>query len=259
MTDWNLIVFRLVNGGSGHSWLLDSLLALALSNTLIKSAPIGALFLAAWFQRTDEAIASRRRQTLLLVLGATLLTVATTYLLSRVALQPRPYMRTARVLEFDGRELRGMDRWDFRHPLDNRARQRMTALQAGQIPPEDFYAFPSDHAGLFACLSLGLLMASRRLGVLACLWTASIILWTKVTSGMHAPQEVLAGVGIALGWLGLAWGCRAFLAGRLLERAAAASLRYPGLSAAMLFLVLFELVSTFDHAKAIASAVGKHW
>jgi membrane-associated phospholipid phosphatase len=67
---------------------------------------------------------------------------------------------------------------------------------------DEWSAFPSDHATLFAALAAGAWFACRRLGAILFVYTVIVILAPRVYLGMHYPTDVLAGalIGIAIAW-----------------------------------------------------------
>ena len=89
----------------------------------------------------------------------------------------------------------------------------------------------------------------RRAGIVAIAWTLCVILFSRIATGMHSPLDIVAGAGIGAGLL-LAlqfvfrrWG------DIVLRPLSGWTLRYPGLTGAFLFLVLFEAASTLENAR----------
>lgn len=69
------------------------------------------------------------------------------------------------------------------------------------------YSFPSDHAVMAGAVTMGVLLTSRRLGVVAAI-AASVMAFARVYIGAHFPLDVVVGLllGAAvalLGWLAL--------------------------------------------------------
>ncbi len=258
MPDINLWLFRSFNGVAGHSWYLDSVVALAMANELIKSATIGACFFAGWYPAAAPVDMLTARRSLLIALVAAIFTLATTTVISHAVLQPRPYLQAHKVYQLKGNQLEEMPRLTFRRPLDNRAQERELAFKAGNIPPNDLGSFPSDHAGFFMCLSLGIWLASRRIGVVALAWTLFVILSGKLITGMHMPLEVAVSCLVAVVWLiACHYFARTWFDG-IGDRIALWTTQHTSLTAAALFIALFEAASTFDHVKALIAAMGKH-
>src|SRR5437667_8835045 len=91
-----------------------------------------------------------------------------------------------------------MKRMPVRVPLDETSQKEYRALVNGDIESNDLGSFPSDHAGFFIAISLGIWLASRRLGFLALGWSAIVILGGKMISGQHTPLDIAAGVTVAI-------------------------------------------------------------
>ena len=71
-------------------------------------------------------------------------------------------------------------------------------------PTRDF-SFPSDHAVMAGAVTAGLLLVSRRLGLVAAA-AAVLMAFSRVYIAAHYPWDVLAGLGlgaavVVLGWL----------------------------------------------------------
>ena len=258
MPDLNEILFRAFNSLAGRSWVIDSFVALTTANDLIKSAPVGACFFAAWYGGTTLSATLAARRTLLVTLVAAFLTLGTTTALSHAVLSPRPYLRAHKIYQLRDRQLEALPRVAFRVPLDNRARQRELAFQTGDIPPTDLASFPSDHAGFFGCLALGTFLASRRIGGIALAWTFLVILSGKVIPGMHMPFEVAAGCLIAVAWLITCCYVTQTRLERISTQLTTWTTQHAALAAALLFLAIFEVASTLDHVTALLTPVVKH-
>jgi len=255
---FDLKAFQLVNSLGGRSWLLDSLISLSSANDLIKSAPVGACFCAAWYFGRNSQETTRARRALLIGLVAAFLALTTTTILSHTWFVPRPYLRTHDVYTLQDDHLQPVPKIEFRQPLDNRAVTRAKEASRGNVPPDDFGSLPSDHAGFFFGLSLAIVFASRRIGLMALAWTLLIILPGKVIPGMHTPGEIGLGCLIAAAWLAA---CHLLARTRLRwfeVQLVSWSQRHSAWGAAMLFLVVFEISSKLDHVKSLLEAVGKH-
>jgi len=147
---------------------------------------------------------------------------------------------------------------DSRAPLDSRSQQRLAALRQGSIPSGDWGSFPSDHAAFFFTLSLGILLASRRAGLVALAWTLLVILGGKVILGLHTPLDIAAAAAIAAAWLGIIWTLAKLPLGRPLDGLTAWTAKHAALSSALLFVVVFEISSTLEHVQELAGSIGRH-
>lgn len=60
------------------------------------------------------------------------------------------------------------------------------------------FSFPSDHATMAGAVAVGLLIASRRLGLVAA-GAAVVMAFSRVYIGAHYPQDVIAGLALGAG------------------------------------------------------------
>ena len=249
LSDW---LYLLLNGLAGRSWLLDTLISLPLDNNLVKAGPIGACFVYAWWSGGDEAETRRRRSTLLVTMASLLLAMAATKTIADHFFQPRPFVHAQQAWHLEEGKLVETPRLAYRQPLNGGVRNRYRALERGEIEQNDLGSFPSDHAGFFFALALGIFLASRRAGAVALAWTATAILLPRIVTGMHSPLDIAAGAGIgAVVLLALQ-----FIARRAtqwaLEPLTGWTLRHEALAAAMLFFVAFESTNVLTNVRDLA-------
>jgi undecaprenyl-diphosphatase len=105
-------------------------------------------------------------------------------------------------------------------------------------------AFPSDHAALFFALAAGLLMVSRRIGLVALSWVVVFVCFPRLYLGVHWPTDILAGAVIGITFVQLARvpSIRAFTR-RNIE---SFYQRRPALFLAIFFLWSYEATILFD-------------
>ena len=113
-------------------------------------------------------------------------------------------------------------------------------------------AFPSDHAMLWVAVATGILLASRRLGIVALVYVCLFVCLPRVYLGLHHPTDVLAG-----GVLG-AMVCLALNWSRLRDPITKPLLHWadirPGLFYTGAFLLSFELVTQFEEVRLIVAS-----
>jgi undecaprenyl-diphosphatase len=114
-------------------------------------------------------------------------------------------------------------------------------------------SFPSDHAMLWAAVSAGIFIVSRRLGLLALLYTAIFICAPRAYLGFHYPTDMLAGaaIGILITYLMTRDSVRNLYASRVLRWIE----YYPGQSAVLGFVLCLEIVTQFDELRSFANAI----
>lgn len=250
LSELNDQLLLLVNSAAGRSWLFDTIVAFFLDNDLAKAGVIGGCFLAAWYGGKSTNSTNARRRILIATLMAAVVVITTTKVLSKTIFLPRPEIQTQKIYRLEGDQLVEMKRMPVRIMLDETSQKDYRALLSGEVESNDLGSFPSDHAGFFIAISLGIWLASRRLGWLALGWTVLVILGGKVISAQHTPLDVAAGAAVAIVELSLIqYVLRKRFTG-LLERLTNLTLRYSALSSAIIFLVAFEVSSTMVHIRA---------
>ena len=250
-----------INSIAGHSWLFDSVVAFFLDNDLAKAGVIGCCFLAAWYGGKPAA-ATARRKILLTTLMAAVCVIGTTKIISKTVFLPRPEVQSRKLFKLENDQLVEMKRMPVRVPLDEESQKDYRALLSGDVQTNDLGSFPSDHAGFFLVISLGIWLAARRLGWLALGWTVFVILSGKMISAQHTPLDVAAGGAVAVIILAMF----RFVAARrwfdrVLESISQLTIRHSALSSAFIFAVAFEMSSTMVHVReflGLLAAVKHH-
>ena len=261
LTDLNDQLLLAINSVAGRSWLFDSVLAFFQDNDLAKAGVIGCCFLAAWYGGKSSSGSTMRRKILITTLIAAVCVITTTKVLSHTIFLPRPDIQTQKIYRLEGDQLVEMKRMPVRIPLDEASQKDYRALLSGDVQTNDLGSFPSDHAGFFIVISLGIWLASRRLGLLALGWTVLVILAGKMIGGQHTPLDIAAGAAVAIGELAIIQYVVRKRFNGWLDKLTGLTLRYSALSSAMIFLVAFEVSSTMIHIRAflgLLAAMRRH-
>lgn len=173
VTTFDVSIIHFLNQFAQVDPAFDRFVGDVANSPLLKGGLFMAYFWWQWF-RVDKDTLSRRRSILVYIAGA-LLAVAVSRFLQD-------------VLPFHTR------------PLDTPSLD--FALPAGGNPDtlSGWNSFPSDHATLFFALTTAVWYQSRRLGILAALWTFFVICVPRVYLGYHYPSDIIGGavLGIAL-------------------------------------------------------------
>ena len=261
LTSLNDQLLLRINSLAGRSWLFDSVVAFFLDNDLAKAGVIGCCFLAAWYGGKTTNGTNTRRKILITTLVAAVCVITTTKVLSRTIFLPRPEIQSLKIYRLEGDQLVAMKRMPVRILLDETSQKDYRAMLSGDVETNDLGSFPSDHAGFFLAISLGIWLASRRLGLLAVGWTLFVIVAGKMISGQHTPLDIAAGAAVAVTELAIIqYAARKYFR-RWLDKLTGLTLRYSALSSAIIFAVVFEVSSTLIHVRAflgLLSAVRKH-
>lgn len=251
LIDMNDQLLLRINSLAGRSWLFDNLVAFFLDNDLAKAGVIGCCFLAAWYGGKDSSGTNARRKILITTLVAAVFVITTTKVLSHTVFLPRPEIQSQKIYRLEGDQLVEMKRMPVRIPLDDTSQKDYHALLRGDVETNDLGSFPSDHAGFFIAISLGIWLASRRLGLLALGWTFFVILAGKMIGAHHTPLDIAAGAAVAAAELAIIqYAARKHLS-RWLDKLTGFTLRHGALSSALIFLVAFEVSSTMIHIRAL--------
>ena len=252
----NDYLYGLLNGLAGRSWIFDNLMDLPLESTLVKSALLGSCFLYAWLAGGDDADTARRRKILLITILASIFVIATTKTLSKTVFLPRPFIQSQKTFHLEGEQLVETARLDYRVPLDEENQKSFDALRRGEIIQNDLGSFPSDHAGFYMTLAVGILLACRSAGLIALFWTIFITLGSRVITGQHSPLDIAVGSLIGIGVLLITQFVFGNWGRRLIDPLADWTLRYSALSSAIIFIFLFEAVNTLKDTRYLLK-VGK--
>jgi undecaprenyl-diphosphatase len=255
VTSLNDQILAGMNGMAGRSWFFDSLVGLTQGNDLIKAGIIGCCFFAAWYSGKTLEDTRARRKVLLMTLVAAVCVLATTKVLSHTIFLPRPAIESQKIYHLSGDNLVEMKRTNVRVPLDDESQKDHRDLVNGDVKTNDLGSFPSDHAGFFLAISLGIFLASRRIGLLAIGWTVLVILAGKMITASHSPVDVAAGAAVAITELSVLRMAARTRLGSILDRISLWTFKYSALSSALLFAIVFEISSTLFHVRELLALV----
>jgi membrane-associated phospholipid phosphatase len=242
-----------INSLAGHSWIFDNLVALGQENDLVKAAVIGCCFCAAWYAGTSPTEMRASRKILITTVIASVFVLGTTKTLSHIIFLPRPAIQSQKIYRLEGDQLVLMKQVQVHVPSDESSRKDHEDLVSGNVQTNDLGSFPSDHAGFFIVISLGIWLASRRIGWIALGWTVFVILAGKVIQGEHTLLDVAAGALVAIAGLALFRRVLAGRLGQLLDRVTLWTVQHNAVSSALLFACAFEVSSTLTHVRGLAA------
>jgi len=201
---------------------VDRLIGLWTSSTLLKGGVLVALFYWAWFSFAAD---SRERNILLITLISTPVIVLIARLL-------------ALNLPFRARPIHD-ENLNFTLPtgISENAQVGMTC-------------FPSDHAVLYFSLAVGILVVSKRLGLVAILYTLIFIGLPRIYVGFHYPTDILGGflIGGALISISIYLFANSFITTRINDWTE----KQPAAFYALFFLTTFQIANLFNESRQIA-------
>jgi membrane-associated phospholipid phosphatase len=252
----NDALFHAINHLAGRSFVFDNLVDLAIESNLVKAALIGACFMFAWLAGGDPAVIARRRRILLVTLISSVFVVACTKTLSKTIFLPRPFILSQQTYHLEGNQLVETPRVEFNVPLDQENQKDYKDLLNGDVADNDLGSFPSDHAGFYITLALGIFLAYRRIGMLALAWTLIVTLGSRIITGEHSPLDVAVGSGVGIAILLSMQFIFGNWAKRFIDPIVNWTMTNSALAAALLFVVLFEASNTLDNVRRVGH-VGK--
>ena len=215
-------IAEFINQFATASTVVDRLIAYLARNQLLKGGVLVGLFYWSWF---SYAAYSRERNVLLI----TLVSTPVILLMARLL---------ARNLPFRTRPLHDED-LNFTLP---------TGLSEKTLV--DWSSFPSDHAVLYFGLAVGIFAVSKRLGLVAILYTLIFIGLPRIFLGYHFPTDILG--GFVIGGSLILTSIYFFANSSITTRINAWIEKQPGAFYALFFLITFEIASLFTQSRQIA-------
>jgi undecaprenyl-diphosphatase len=223
-------ILSVLNQVAQRSWLLDKTIYFMAGNTLLKGCLVPALVWWAWFQPGDEQRERRR------CLAATLMASIVAVLLARA-------MALALPLRL--------------RPMHNPTIAFTLPYGVEPTTLEGWNAYPSDHAVLFFGLATGLLLASRKLGLIALGYVCFVIAFARVYIGYHYPTDILGGAAIGAAVVCLA--NHAPIRDNITRPVMVWLDRHASSFYACLFLLTFQIADVFQSLREVAVAAFVVW
>jgi membrane-associated phospholipid phosphatase len=254
-------IYHAVNGLAGRSWIFDNLVDLALESNLVKAALIGACFMFVWLKGSNETEIAQRRKILLITLLATVFVMGTTKTLSKTIFLPRPFIQSEKTFHLKDDQLMESPRIAYSVPLDDENQKNFKAMQRGEIIQNDLGSFPSDHAGFYMTLAVGILLACRTAGMIAVFWTFFVTLGSRVFTGQHSPLDIAVGSVIGISILLALQFIIGKLGKRLINPVVNWTIRNSALASSIMFIFMYEAVNTLQgvrHLLKTCKEIAKH-
>lgn len=221
MTAFDTQIIYIINQYARHSWIGDNAAYLLSNSPLLKGGVLVAAIWGLWFRNKDFYELDRKYVVSTVISGLLAIAVA---------------RALALTLPFRARPLNEVG-LDFNLPY---------GMRSGMM--ESWSSFPSDHAVLFFAISTGLLFISRKIGIVALLYTTLFIGLPRIYLGLHYPTDIIFGamMGVCIGWVGN----RVFVKSAITHVIVGWADSKPAYFYALFFLVSYELVSLFDFSRS---------
>lgn len=117
-------------------------------------------------------------------------------------------------------------------------------------------SFPSDHTALFISLATGLLFVSRKVGLLAFIYTFIFIFIPRLYLGYHYPTDLVAGALIGAS-ITTYFNYSAFIKNKISKWIMPFSKDYPALFYSFLFIVTYQIADLFWGSREIITYIHK--
>lgn len=225
INNFDLSLLLAVNKYAQQSLTFDHLLAIIQSNYLFKGGVLVPLVYFTWFKADQYSI---KRNYLI----ATLLCTFPAELLARLLAKTLPF------------RLR---------PIHDTTIHFLPPFGMGNDIFDGLSSFPSDHAVLFFCLSAGLFLSSKKLGIFAFIYTIIFIAFPRLYLGLHFASDLICGaiIGIILAVVA----CVYFSQCKLVNTINKWSYTKPEFFYPLFFLFTCEVFEMFGSSRALLKEV----
>jgi len=215
-------IINFLNQFSHHSWAFDNVLTFLADNNLVKGGIFTIIIWFVWF-KNSEGQADIREHIIAIILSCFV-----AMLLARILAVSLPYRE---------------------RPLHEAALNFVLPYGIKSTALTNWSSFPSDHAVLFFTLATGFIFISRKLGILAFIYTIIFIAFPRIYLGFHYPTDILCGglIGLAIGFIAN----QSIVCNKISKPILKWSERSPGLFYAIFFLITYQIADLFNSSRLL--------
>lgn len=229
----DVLISKLMGELLGQAPLFDEVVLFMSSSHLVKGGVVCAIMAYIWTKVPDGRMGYRRAKQFdnRLTLIAALLSCVFAEALA---------LTLANSLEF---RLRPLLVAELGMPVPDRLMEYAVTMSSSS-------SFPSDHAVLFAAITTGIFMVSRKLGVFSALYCLAFIAFPRVYLGLHYASDIL--VGAIIGATCTFVGVKLLRRIPLMRLPVQLSYSHAALLAPFCFLFLFQVATMLEDMRAFA-------
>lgn len=220
MNFFDSTIIKFLNQFSHHSWVLDNAMAFLAENNLVKGGIFAIVIWWVWFKNSGDQVKIREH------IIAIIISCFIAMILARFLSVLLPYRE---------------------RPLHEAALNFVLPFGIKPTALTNWSSFPSDHAVLFFTLSTGLLFVSKKLGLLAFIYTTVFIAFPRMYLGFHYPTDIICGalIGIAIGIIAN----QSIVCNKICKPILRWSEKSPSLFYALFFLITYQISDLFNSTR----------
>ncbi|MGV8983355.1 phosphatase PAP2 family protein [Clostridium sp.] len=220
MNFFDSTIINFLNKFAHHSITIDNAFTFIADNNLVKGGIFAILIWWFWFKNSDGQ-ADIREHIISIILSCFIAMI-----LARILAVSLPYRE---------------------RPLHEAALNFVLPYGIKPTALTNWSSFPSDHAVLFFTLATGFIFISKKLGILAFIYTIIFIAFPRIYLGFHYPTDIICGalIGIAIGWIAN----QNMVCNKISKPILKFSEKVPSLFYALMFLITYQIADLFNSSR----------